>query len=80
MPLATYIKEWRGGGGPPTLGAPHEDSYPHREYNPPFHVGVGEEREGERGGKERGAPPSLSNSDWGEGGARLPLAAPPFLH
>ena len=48
---------------------------------PPFLVGLGLEGEGVEEKEERGAPPpSLSNSDWGGRGARLPLVAPPLLH
>ena len=31
VPLPPYIKEWRRGRGPATLGAPHEESYSHRD-------------------------------------------------
>ena len=31
VPPSPYIKEWRRGRGPATLGAPHEESYSHRE-------------------------------------------------
>ena len=29
VPPTPYIKEWRRGRGPATLGAPHEESYSH---------------------------------------------------
>ena len=31
VPPPQYIKEWRRGKGLATLGAPHEESYSHRE-------------------------------------------------
>ena len=31
VPPSPYIKEWRRGRGPATLGAPDEESYSHRE-------------------------------------------------
>ena len=31
VPPSPYIKEWRRGRGPASLGAPHEESYSHRE-------------------------------------------------
>ena len=77
VPPSPYIKEWRRGRGLATLGAPHEESYNHKEEDSPFHVGVGEEREGERGG---GAPffsstpsPSQVLIKLGKGGVLLPV-------
>ena len=31
VPPSLYIKEWRRGRGPTSYGAPHEESYSHRE-------------------------------------------------
>ena len=31
VPPSPYIKEWRGGSKPSSLGAPHEESYSHWE-------------------------------------------------
>ena len=73
LPVYKGVEE---GEGVATLGAPQEESYSHREL-PPFHVGVGEEREAERGRKERGAlPPFLVQFVLGRGGA-VPLYGVP---
>ena len=72
-PLPLYIKE-QGGGRPAPNGAP-----PKRgillglQVLVGFHL-KGEEREGERGGKKRGAPPPLLvQFGLGGRGARQPL-------
>ena len=46
------------------MARPMRSPTPTESMTPPFQVGVGEEKEGTEGEKERGAPPpSLSNSD-----------------
>jgi hypothetical protein len=79
-PLPPYIKDQGGGSGWPREGTPGRSPTPTESRTPPFHVGVGEERGGERGRKERGAsPPFLVQVGHGRGGARgCPLAASPL--
>ena len=74
--------EKREGGrrGPATLGAPHEESYSHREEDSP--LPSRSRRRGERRGREEGKggrrPPSLVLFRLGRGGARGHLL-PPLL-
>ena len=81
-PLPPYIKDQGEEAGGQEEGAPGRSPTPTGSRTPPIQVGVGEEREGERGGKERGAPPALLVQFGLEGeGARGPaLATPPLLH
>ena len=54
-----YIKEWRRGRGRPPMARPMRSPTPTGSRTPPFQVGVGEEKEGREGEKERGASPPL---------------------
>ena len=61
------------------MARPMRSPTPTGSRTPPFHVGVGEEREGERGGKEGGgaAPLLVQFGLEGEGARGLPW--PPLL-
>ena len=79
MPPAPVYKGVEEGERVGPYGAPSRSPTPTGSRTPPFHVGVGEEREGERGGKERGgAAPLLVQFGLGGGARGSPLAASPL--
>ena len=78
-PLPPYIKE-KGGRPAGPVGRARRSPTPTGSRTPSlFLVGLGEEREGERGGKERGEPPPpCPIRTWGGGARGCPLAASPL--
>ena len=78
VPPAPVYKGARGRCGRPGGGAPGGVLLPPGVGLPPFLVGLGEAREGERGkGKGGAAPPPFPIRTWGEGRAANPW--PPLL-
>ena len=75
VPLPLYIKDQGGRGRPAKRGAPGGVLLPPGVGLPPFLVGLGEEREGERGKGKGGRPPLLVQFGPKGEGARHLLAA-----